>query len=95
MRKRFVHFKATRDAYETLAEVLRSYAHTAYPPGGSECAANSRQLLLDYATHADNGNLSLTSRQFPMIKAAINWYFSEIEKDLARRDQLLTCFEKD
>ena len=94
MRKRRIGFNATGNAGAELAEILRSYAYTAYPPGGSECAAASRESLLGYASDAESGAFEIGSRQFPMIKAAIKWYCVETEKDDKFRDLLLNCFEK-
>jgi hypothetical protein len=94
MRRPRLTFDNSDGRGEQLAEILRQYAHTAYPPGGSECAATSRETLLDYAARAADGSLAISSRQLPMIKAAIKWYYAEVESDTETRDKLLGAFQK-
>ena len=94
MRRPRLTFDNSGGSGEQLAKLLRQYAHTAYPPGGSECAATSRETLLDYAASAADGTLDISNRQLPMIKAAINWYFSEIESNPSLKKKLLNAFQK-
>ncbi|OOZ01242.1 hypothetical protein [Solemya velum gill symbiont] len=94
MRRPRLTFENSDGRGEQLAELMRRYAHTAYPPGGSECAATSRETLLDYAAKAADGSLAISSRQLPMIKAAIKWYYAEIVDDTMQRDRLLNAFQK-
>jgi len=65
-----------------LAEALLTYAHAAYPPGGSECTQVAHETLLDSARSmvmADGaqGRIELRRRQRSLFAAAIDWYFSE------------------
>ena len=92
MRKRQLHFNCTDHACEKLAEVLSTYAHAAFPIGGSECAQATRESLLDMANRMGNcieNTFAINARQRPMLKSAINWYFTEVESDNELRDDLL------
>ena len=63
-----------------LAQAIRSYAHAAFPAGGSECAQVSRSTLLDTADVCAShrgGSLSLRRRQFPLLRAAVRWALSD------------------
>ena len=62
-----------------LAEAVRAYAHTAFPPGGSECAQVSREALLDAAAGiaTTEGELVLRRRQLAQMRAAVEWYFED------------------
>lgn len=65
-----------------LAEALAVYAHAAYPPGGSECAQVARDALLASARSiaedaANHDGAQISRRQRGMIKAAVQWYFSD------------------
>lgn len=64
---------------QRVFEALVAYANAAYPPGGSECAQASHQALVDLARAvvlSDKKPLKIKKRQLPMVKAAINWYYS-------------------
>ena len=82
MKKRQLHFICTNHACEKLAKVLSTYAHAAFPVGGSDCAQATRESLLDMALRlAENKDdvFAINPRQIPMLKSAIKWYFSEVE----------------
>ena len=59
MRRTF-EFNSSHGAGEIMAKVLEAYANTAYPLGGSDCAAASREALQSIAEklvssdHVDN-----------------------------------------
>ena len=92
MKKRQLHFICTNHACEKLAKVLSTYAHAAFPIGGSECAQATRESLLDMANRMDNcveNTFTINARQRPMLKSAINWYFTEVESNNELRDELL------
>lgn len=69
------------DTAENIAEALKAYATAAYPPGGSECSQATHQTLFDLANKikilGPDGKLRLKKRQLPVMKTAINWYYSE------------------
>ncbi|MGD2119485.1 MAG: hypothetical protein PVG66_14075 [Chromatiales bacterium] len=69
-------FNQTESA--AIARAIAAYAQAAYPPGGTECSQVAHETLLDTARQIDNhtGELEIRRRQLPMLKAAINWYFS-------------------
>jgi len=70
-----------RQVAEQIAQAISSYAYAAYPPGGSECAQASHQSLLDIADKVYQSSfgaeLILKKRQLPMVKSAINWFYSD------------------
>ncbi|WP_299871720.1 hypothetical protein [uncultured Cocleimonas sp.] len=87
MRKRTFIFDTSAGAGKALFKVLQHYADAAYPKGGSDCAAASREALLLIANKiesAENDNYcEISTRQRPILNAAVNWYFKEsgIEAD--------------
>ena len=81
--------KLTPQAAVNIAEALKVYASVAYPLGGSECSQATHQTLLELAKKitimGPEGALRLKKRQLPIIKAAINWYYSEDNADEIRQ----------
>lgn len=80
-RKTFI-VRCSTDEATQLAEALGVYAHAAYPPGGSECAQVAREVLQTSAQTiaadaATPTGAELSRRQRSMIKAAVQWYFSD------------------
>ena len=78
--KTFTLYAAPEEAAQ-LAEALATYAHAAFPPGGSECAQVSRETLLASARQvaeqaATVNGAELRRRQRKVFKSAIQWYFS-------------------
>ena len=88
-------FDTGQGAGKTLGQVLRVYANTAYPQNGSECSRATRDSLLQLAGRiADAGRqeepIRVQRRQLPMVRSAIEWYFSEVQKGMDHvRDALL------
>ena len=85
--KRGIEFDTGDGAGKTLAQVLRIYADAAYPQGGSECTQATRASLQQLAqqiaeTSARHENLMLSKRQLPLLRSAVEWYFSEILLDM-------------
>lgn len=69
-----------------LVRAIQSYALAAYPPGGSECAQVARETLMNTATLIETGCLEgkfveISSRQRPLLKAAVNWYCGEMKQE--------------
>lgn len=65
---------------QQLAEAIQTYAHAAYPPGGSECAQVSREALLEAAKailQQHGETITLRKRQRSMLQTAINWFYNE------------------
>ena len=95
MATRGLAFDTSQGAGKTLAQVLRVYADAAYPERGSECSQATRSSLLQLAESiavksADGTPLDLRKRQLPMIRSAVEWYFSEIQTGMDHvRDALL------
>lgn len=81
MRQRSVEIQLTPELSAALAEAVTAYAHAAFPDGASECAQVSREALLETARGCrahSGGCLSLRRRQLAQLRAATDWYFSEI-----------------
>jgi hypothetical protein len=93
--KQGLEFDTDQGAGKTLCQVLRVYADAAYPQNGSECSQATRSSLLQLAERiADAGKkeqpVRLQRRQLPMLRSAVEWYFSEIQKEMHHvRDALL------
>ena len=93
--KQGLEFDTGSGAGKTLGQVLRVYANTAYPQNGSECSQATRSSLLQLAERiADAGQqeqpIRLQRRQLPMVRSAVEWYFSEIQTEMNHvRDALL------
>ena len=73
--------------------VLNHYADVAYPPGGSDCAATSRQALMEIVDKISQDELcEISRRQRPMLKAAVKWFYTESEfADLPGNDAMYQC----
>lgn len=89
-KKRTLAINTTCGQGEALKKVITTYAHAAYPVGGSDCAAATRQALLDVADQLlDSERVEISARQRPMLKSAVNWYFTEVEKDNSGMQEML------
>ena len=81
MKRRTFSFNGKAGAAEALANVIRHYAHAAYPVGGSDCAATTRLALLELAEKVETEiNIDISTRQRPMLKSAIDWFYTESRK---------------
>lgn len=79
-KKRVIELDTSGAIGEAFHQVIGVYAHAAYPPGGSDCAAATRTALLEVAEKAQlSDQVSISSRQRPMLKAAVKWYYTEVE----------------
>ncbi len=93
--KRGLEFDTDRGAGKTLAQVLRVYTNTAYPQNGSECSQATRAALIQLAEQIalageESRPVQLQRRQLPTLRTAIEWYFSEVQKEMTPvRDALL------
>lgn len=97
MKKRQLLFSCSHDACIKLASIISTYAHAAFPVGGSECAQATRESLLDMADRINNcrdDTVAINARQRPMLKSAINWYFADVETDDAQRNDLLERLQR-
>lgn len=80
MRRTF-EFNSSHGAGEKMAKILEIYANAAYPLGGSECAAASREALQHIAKNLISSDyVSISTRQRPMLKSALKWFYSESNK---------------
>jgi hypothetical protein len=70
---------------EILSRAITEFAHAAYPEGGSECAQVARYTLLnvaadiDAAIESDAGELTISRRIRPNVKAALDYHFDLID----------------
>lgn len=67
---------------QLLATAISAYAEAAYPDGGSECAQVSRETLFTSAKRiaqeaGSTQGAQISRRQRGMLKAAVDWYFSD------------------
>lgn len=84
MKKRIFKFDSSSGAGDTLSNVLQHYASVAFPVGGSDCAAASRQALLALSDklvgegNEDDGEIiEISTRQRPILKSALTWFYEE------------------
>ena len=106
MIKRLFFFDGADGAAEMMVAVLNHYANVAYPMGGADCAAASREALQKIANTImqaqEEGELAdLSRRQRPILKAAVKWFYTESEYACQDGeavdpmfDRLLSQFEK-
>jgi len=78
MKKRTFTFNGSEGAAEMMLAILNHYANVAYPPGGSDCAAASRQALQDIADKIGQSEIAkISTRQRPILKSAVKWFYME------------------
>lgn len=80
MKTRLVSLNCDPSQASELAEVIRTYAMAAYPPGGSECAQVAREALLDAAGQIaghQGGPLQVRKRLLPQFRAAVRWCLTQ------------------
>ena len=94
MKKRTFIFDGSQGASEALVEVLKYYALAAYPDGGSDCAATSRQALQDIVTNIESAEVcEISTRQRPVLKAAVKWFYQESGL-VQQTDEMLKEFDR-
>ena len=84
MRKRTFLFDGSNGAAEMMVAILNHYANVAFPIGGSECAAASREALQAIAQNISQSNIDdmpveISRRQRPMLKSAVKWFYTQSE----------------
>lgn len=90
-----LEFDTGHGAGKTLGQVLRVYVNAAYPRNGSECSQATRAALIQLAEQItlaseESVPVLLQRRQLPTLRTAVEWYFSEIQKEMDHvRDALL------
>ncbi|MEE9445202.1 MAG: hypothetical protein V3V19_06025 [Cocleimonas sp.] len=78
MRKRTFIFDGSEGVGGMLIAILNHYADVAYPLGGSDCAAASREAIQAIADKIKLGELAeISRRQRPMLKSAVKWFYTE------------------
>lgn len=101
MKHKMLTIECQDNLREDLVTAITHYAYAAYPPGGSECAQASREALETLAQSikpqtadpVETSPFQIKTRQRSTIKAAINWYFTEIERDKDKQSQLLALLK--
>lgn len=70
-----------KELCQVLHHLLTQFIDTAFPPNGSECAQATRSSLheLSLQIMESDGHCEISTRQRPLLKTAIRWYFLEIE----------------
>ncbi len=78
MAKRTFEFHCHEGLGEALVEVIKVYIDAAYPPGGSSCAAATREAFETLNKKlASSETVAISTRQRPMLKSAVNWFYKE------------------
>ena len=102
MKKRTFFFEGSEGTAEMMVAILNHYANVAYPVGGSDCAAASREALKSIAINilqaqAEGLEAEINRRQRPMLKSAVKWFYTESEyasPNEVMYDHLLSQFQK-
>jgi hypothetical protein len=98
MKKRTFDFDGSEGAAEMMVAILNHYANVAYPIGGSDCAAASREALQAIANNiAQNEQAEISRRQRPILKSAVKWFYTESEyasPNEVMYDRLLSQFQR-
>lgn len=82
MRKRTFIFEGTDTEAQMMSVILHHYAEVAYPLGGSDCAAASReavQTLVNKFRQSECVEIEISRRQRPMLKTAVKWFYTDSE----------------
>ncbi len=84
------------DCCKELQHILACFINTAFPPNGSECAQATRSSLeeLSHKIAANKPNCEINTRQRPLLKTAINWYFEEVTHNDSQHHALLNLISK-
>ena len=78
MRKRSFIFDGSDGAAQMLTLILKQYADTAFPLGGSDCAAASREALQAIADNIlQTEQAEINRRQRPMLRSAVTWFYTQ------------------
>lgn len=99
MKKRLFLFDGAEGVAEMMVAVLNHYANVAYPLGGSDCAAASREALREIAStimkaQEDVGLAELSRRQRPVLKAAVKWFYTESEYACKEGESMDPMFDR-
>lgn len=84
MRKRTFIFDGSDGAAEMLVLILKHYVDVAFPLGGSDCAAASREAIQQIAnkimlSDSNEKQAEISRRQRPMLKSAVKWFYTQSE----------------
>ncbi len=101
-KKRIFLFDGSNGAADMLVAILKHYADVAYPIGGSDCAAASREALQGIADKISQAQqlsipAEMSRRQRPMLKSAVKWFYTESEyaaPEDSMYDRLLSQFQR-
>ena len=97
-KKRIFHFDGSDGAADMMVAILNHYADVAFPLGGSDCAAASREALQVIAENISQNDLAeISRRQRPMLKSAVKWFYTESEyasPNEVMYDRLISQFQK-
>jgi hypothetical protein len=98
MKKRTFSIDCTNEkkSCQLLHTVLTAFIDIAFPPNGSECAQATRSSLLELSLliKTSDGLCGISTRQRPLLKTAINWYFEEVAVGNKDQQQVLLLLIK-
>ena len=77
MSKRSFIFDGSEGAAEMLSAILNHYANIAFPLGGSECAAASREAVHSIIEKLKLADIEISRRQRPMLRSAVKWFYTD------------------
>lgn len=98
MKKRIFIFDGSEGVAEMMVLILKHYADVAFPLGGSDCAASSREALQQIANKIiQSEQVEISRRQRPLLKSAVKWFFTDSEyaaPDDLMYNRLLSQFQR-
>lgn len=78
MRKKTFLFDGSEGGSEMLVLILNHFVDVAFPRGGSDCAAASRQALQNISDKISQAELTeIARRQRPILRSAVKWFYTE------------------
>ena len=80
MRKCTFIIEGSEKELQMMALVLNHYADVAFPLGGSDCAAASREAIKCIADSFQHSTyLEINRRQRPILRTAVKWFYNDSE----------------
>lgn len=81
-----------------MIALLNHYSNVAFPLGGSDCAAASREALhVIIRTIRESELCEISRRQRPILKSAVKWFYTQSEYAAPNDpmyDRLLSQFQR-
>lgn len=98
MRRKTFQFDGSEGAAEMMIALLSHYSNVAFPLGGSDCAAASREALQAIIRTIQAAKMcEISRRQRPLLKSAVKWFYTQSEYAAPSDpmyDRLLSQFQR-